>query len=475
MTPPPDPTPAAPSRAPSAPSAFARLRRGVASGVLGLAMAGLCAHGALLASAYLGRLGGAALGAAVAAAIVRRRPVPGLGAVRWVTARLARWPIVTRPGIEALWAALAALELVALAILAPALHRGSVRAEGFVIEDLARGWKSTQVRWSAAQTRVIAVHGSGAEQHGFTLVDASGDPPVGRFRPAPWPDDVASLTVLSGRGLLLAHTMDSRRAFVIDEEALAAHELRDDVNGVTATGYDAASRRVFLARRADSDGGPGSSGTEVLAVGVDDYLRGELAGARRYPVAAISGATEIHVDAAAPERLYLRGGTWSRAIVELDLGSGASRTVDVPTGVSGLAIDARHGRAYVTNGVRGSVLAIDLERFAVERETWVSGLPGPIAALPAVRGVAVGTRAGGELVVLDEADLGLRARLLTCAERDPLVRLGEAILMGKARDLDWDDRGRSVFFADGCGVRRIRFPEGWCASRSCDGATRRAS
>jgi hypothetical protein len=125
--------------------------------------------------------------------------------------------------------------------------------------------------------------------------------------------------------------------------------------------------------------------------------------------------------------------------------------------------------------VRGSVLAIDLERFAVERETWVSGLPGPIAALPAVRGVAVGTRAGGELVVLDEADLGLRARLLTCAERDPLVRLGEAILMGKARDLDWDDRGRSVFFADGCGVRRIRFPEGWCASRSCDGATRRAS
>ena len=30
----------------------------------------------------------------------------------------------------------------------------------------------------------------------------------------------------------------TRRAFVIDEEALAAHELRDDVNGVTATGYN---------------------------------------------------------------------------------------------------------------------------------------------------------------------------------------------------------------------------------------------
>lgn len=456
----------------------------MAAALVGLALVALCAHAALVASAYLGRLGAAALGAAVVAVIVRARPVPGLGAVRWLVARagLGGWPIVARPGSEALWAVLAALYGVAFAITAPALHRGSFGAEGVAVEDLARGWKSTQVRWSSDHARVVAVHGSGAEQHGFTLVDASGDPPVGRFRPAPWRDDVASLTVLGGRGLLLAHTMDHGRALVIDEERLTVRELGEAAGGgVTGTAYDPASRRVFLARRADGAGRDGQrgddSGTEVLAVDVDDYLRGELDGARRYAVPSVSGAAELHLDAAAPERLYLRGGAWSPRIVELDLAHGATRAVSVPAGHSGLAIDARHQRGYVTHGLRGSVLAIDLASFTVNRETWVSGLPGPVAALPAVRGVGVGTRAGGELVVLDEESLELRARLLTCAERDPLVRLGEAILMGKARDLDWDDAGRAVFFADGCGVRRIRFPVGWCASAACDGdrATRGAS
>ncbi|MFN7951462.1 MAG: hypothetical protein U0610_07035 [bacterium] len=448
------------------PPAWPRAQRWLVRAVNALVAVGValvCVLSYPLAASYLGRATPALAVARVAGGWLGR-PLPGLAIVRRATARFAWLPVLRAPGAELLWVSLASLYAVFLATAVPAALRGSVAAGELRVEDLVHGWKTMALGWCPDRQRLVALHGSGAEQPGFSVIDLSDEPPVARFRPFPWREDESPLVVLSARGLALAHGARSRRRLTVDVDRIAAEATAEE--GIVASAYDPEAERLYLVSDR-SAGAAGAARGEVLSISIDAYLRGEVASARRYPIPERSGAIALAVDRTTHRRLLVSGGRGTDDVLELDLSTGALRSVRVPPVHAGLAIDGARGRAYVTNSTRSSLFAIDLERMEVEREIWIGGVAGPVAVLAGVGALAVGTQLTGELVLLDAETLETRARLVTCRRGDPFTGFAESLILGESRDLAWDERGRALYLADGCGVRRVRLPAGWCGGAGC--------
>lgn len=441
------------------------------NGGIALAIVPMCVLSYPLAASYAGRATPVVV-FAVAAALLRRRAVPGLGWVRRVTARLRWFPVLRAPGIEALWFVLGLLYATFFGLAVPAVFRGAVAADELRVEDLVHGWKPLALGWLPLQRRLVALHGSSAEALGVSVVDVSGDPPVSRFLPVPWREDESPLTALGNLGLVLAHGTRSAARLTIDARLLA-HRIVPE-QGTAASAYDAETRLVYLFQRRGEGGGAGAS-SGLVAVDVDAYLRDDLAAARRYPLPEPSGSIRLAVDHTTHARVLVSGGRASAEVWMLDLASGAWRSVRVPPVHAALVVDGRRGKGYVTSSTRSSLVAIDLARLEVEREIWVGGVAGPIAVLDGVGAIAVGTQLTGELLLLDGDTLETRARLATCRRGDPFTGFAESLIMGESRDLAWDEADRAIYVADGCGVRRVRLPAGWCANASCASASAPAS
>ncbi len=431
--------------------------------LVALAIVPLCVFTYPLAASYLGRATPVAT-LAVVIVVLRRRAVPGLGWIRRVTARLGWLPVLRAPGVEALWFALGLLYATSFGVALPAVFRGAVAAREIRVEDLVHGWKTSSLGWLSEQRRLVALHGSSAEVLGVSVVDVSGDPPVSRFRPVPWREDESPLTVFGALGLALAHGTRRAERLAVDAKRLTYGVVPEQ--GIAASAYDAETGLVYLfQRRGEGDGDRASSA--LVAVEVDAYLQGDLGVARRYPLPEPSGSVRLAVDHTTHRRVLVSGGRASAEVWMVDLASGAWRSVRVPPVHAALAIDGAHGRGYVTSSTRSSLIAIDLARLEVEREIWIGGVAGPVAVLDGVGAIAVGTQLTGELLLLDRDTLETRARLATCRRGDPFTGFAEALILGESRDLAWDQADRAIYVADGCGVRRVRLPAGWCANASC--------
>lgn len=421
--------------------------------VLGLAPSSL-----VLAEAYLGRAGRIALVVALVAAPVIGRPIPMLGRIRAATRRTSTLPIFARPGFELWWCALLVLWSVGLATAFPGHLRGALGSEIVRVEDLAHGWKASRIGWAAERHELVGVHADGADYLGFTIVDVSGTPPVSRFFAAPWDNAVLDLTMLGAHGLAVAHTEHDDKSFLIDLDRRMA-ETRPEA-GVIASAFDPVNDRIHVIQRGKRTAITGGD-TAVLTLDLDDYLAQRWSEARRHELATPEAPTALAMDPRDPDHLYVRGEGGTRGIADIDLASGAARTLDLPPPLGGLAVDAARRRAYVTNGARSSLYEISLDGFDLEREVWLGGVPGTLDVLTGTGAIAVGTRMTGELLVLDQDTLDVHVRLKTCWRKDPAFRAGAALFLGEMRELRWDEPSRTLFVADVCGLRRVRFPAGW--------------
>ncbi len=425
---------------------------------LALIVLGLTVSSLVLAEAYLGRAGRIALIAALVAAPTIGRPIPGLGRIRAATRRLRSLPIFSRPGLELWWLVQLVLWSVGLATAIPGHLRGALGADVVRVEDLAHGWKASCIGWAPERHELIGVHADGADYLGFTIVDVSGTPPVSRFFSAPWDNAVLDLTMLGTHGLAVAHTEHDDRSFLIDLDRRTA-TTRPEV-GVIASAFDPVNDRIHVIQRGRRTVVSGGD-TRVLTLDLDDYLAERWSEAQHHEITTPSAPTALATDPHDPNHLYVRGEGSTRGIAEIDLVRGETRALDLPPPLGGLAIDAQRRRAYVTNGARSSLYEISLDGFELEREVWLGGVPGTLDVLTGTGAIAVGTRMTGELLVLDQDTLEVYVRLKTCWRKDPAFRTGAALFLGEMREFAWDEPSRTLFVADVCGLRRVRFPPGW--------------
>ncbi len=416
------------------------------NGPIVLAMLAVSSRTLTYLEAYVGWLAARAVAAAVIVALVLRRPVPGLGAVRRIAARFPSFPAFSLRGLELWWVVTAATYGIFVLQMFPPAYLPGRGEEVLRTEDLAVGWPSQRLGWLVDRNTLLALHGNDAEATAFTTVDLASEPPVAELHPAPW-REILGLTLVPPHAVAFAHDGDGARNFSIDLDSKAAVEISRP--GVVASAYDAASDRLCVIER-PAHGLLGQTAESLRCLPAAGYLSGDLSVSRSYSLAPLAVAEALVFEPGPTGRILAWGGGSERPLVEIDLAAGSARVLDTPPGHGSVAVDGSRRRAYLTNWIRGTLAVIDLDRFAVEREAFLGGAPGSIAVLPSIGGIAVGTYLSGNLMILDADTLELRARLKT---------------RWRGRDVVWDDAHRTLFFADSWGVHRVRFPADWRATR----------
>ncbi|MFN7953001.1 MAG: hypothetical protein U0610_14870 [bacterium] len=335
--------------------------------------------------------------------------------------------------------------------------------DGLIVDRILSGNTTLRFGKAPGDPLLVVLHGhigqSDLGTPGLSLIDLATEPPRVRFVPRPT-SKPESATILPDRGVVVVHesggpdsvqsvslfidpvTLESRERVEEGFDRESWFERRFMVQAVFKSVYDPSTSQLYIVNRNKS---------EILAVPVDEFLAEGLGRARHYSVPEVPILEEAFLDPHNPRRLFCRGEFYARFMAELDLDTGARRTIGVPPWHWGFTLDPTRPRIYLARGAANALSVIDRDRHEVVANLLTPGLPRSVEFVAPLDLIAVGTYQGWKLLLLDARTFETLARVPTC----DLVR-----------GLVFDDVTQALYVGDGCGVLRIRFTEGWRARRA---------